>query len=57
MQDYLLPSDSLLRADMGPLKAHDYTEAEKQKSVLEEAQRKDKKMRQTSAKERPAQTK
>jgi hypothetical protein len=37
MQDYLLPSDSLLRADMGPLKAHDYTEAEKQKSVLEEA--------------------
>lgn len=45
LQDILLPSDSQLRADMGPLKAHDYEEAEKQKTAMEELQRKDKRLR------------
>jgi Oxysterol-binding protein len=45
LQDYLLPSDSQLRPDMGPLKAKDFDEAERQKYAMEESQRRDKKMR------------
>lgn len=43
--DYLLPSDSQCRADMTPLKAKDYDEAERQKYAMEESQRRDKKLR------------
>lgn len=44
-REFLLPSDSQLRADMGPLKAKNFEEAEKQKFDLEELQRKDKRNR------------
>lgn len=50
LKDFLLPSDSQLRADMGPLKAKDFEDAEKQKFAMEELQRKDKKLRQQAAK-------
>lgn len=52
LQEYLLPSDSQLRADMGPLKSKDFEDAEIQKYALEELQRKDKRLRQESKKER-----
>ena len=36
MRDYMLPSDSQYRSDMGPLRRKDFELAEKEKSALEE---------------------
>jgi len=36
LRDYVLPSDSQYRADMGPLRRKEYDLAEKEKSGLEE---------------------
>ena len=52
MRDFLLPSDSQCRGDIGPLRNSDFEEAEKQKLALEELQRKDKKNRQLCEKAR-----
>lgn len=52
LRDYLLPSDSQLRPDMGPLKAKDFDLAEKNKHELEEQQRRDKKLRHAREAER-----
>jgi hypothetical protein len=43
--EFLLPSDSQLRADMQPLKDKNFDVAEREKLALEEQQRKDKKNR------------
>ena len=47
-----MPSDSQYRADMQPLKDKNFDEAEKQKTMLEEQQRMDKKRRQAAEKAR-----
>lgn len=55
LQEFQMPSDSQYRADMQPLKDKNFDEAEKQKTMLEEQQRMDKKRRQAAEKARKKQ--
>ena len=48
--DYILPSDSTLRADVINIRIQEWKNAEDAKHALEEQQRKDKKLRDASEK-------
>jgi hypothetical protein len=45
MKEFLLPSDSYLRPDHPPMRNKEFDDAEREKQLLENIQRKDKKMR------------